>query len=99
MTARILTCRLQNRLGALDRLLGALTHRGILTESISSQVDTETDSVLVTFVFTLEPSSTSSDDKEIAKLLKSLEKQIYVLQVSANTPHLYSTIPTLSTPL
>ena len=93
MATRTLTCRLQNRLGALDRLLGALTHRGILTESISSQVDTETDSVLVTFVFTLE------EDKDMTKLLKSLEKQIYVLQVSANTSPLYSAIPTLSTPL
>lgn len=102
MSLRVLTCRLQNRLGALDRLLGALTHRGLLTESLSTQVDAGTDSVLVTAQFVCD------NDNEITKLLKSLEKQIYVLQVSASSTgsrgqlceanaSTYATIPIVST--
>lgn len=70
------TCTLQNRLGALDRLLGALTHRGFLPEAFSATQDAPNGRLHVQFSFDCE------EEKTVEKLVKFLANQVYVLQVS-----------------
>jgi acetolactate synthase small subunit len=70
-----LCCLLQNRLGALDRVLGALTHRGFLPEHFVSMFDTANDCLKVMMTFDCE------DEKQLEKLMNFLDKQVYVLEV------------------
>ena len=70
-----LYCALQDRLGALDRLLGALTHRGIVPQQIVSSRSEDARVLEVSLTFHID------DDKALQKLVKSLQKQIYVLDV------------------
>ena len=74
MKKQTLCCLLQNRLGALDRVLGALTLRGILPEQWVTQSDSNELQVRVTFA--------CNDEHVMALLVKALQKQVYVLQVN-----------------
>lgn len=72
-----LCCTVQNRLGALDRVLGAFTHRGIIPESLMSSVVSPSATgqtclqVMISFL--------SSDRHGLEKLIKFLKKQVYVI--------------------
>lgn len=68
-----LYCLTQNRLGALDRVLGAFTHRGILPQQMTS---VRRDDNLLEILLTFE----KQDEKTIEKLVKFLQKQVYVLK-------------------
>lgn len=70
-----LCCLMQNRLGALDRLLGTLTHRGFLPESMMSTLDFKNNRIQVVFTFDC------GDEKALEKLVKSLHKQVYVIEI------------------
>jgi acetolactate synthase small subunit len=68
-----LCCILQNRLGALDRVLEAMTYRGFIPEQFLSSLDTDTNCLHVTLTYVC------ADSKTIDKLVKFLNKQVYVL--------------------
>ncbi len=70
------TCRLQAKLGGLDRVLGAITHRGWIPTHFQSVLCTQTDALTVSFSFP------STDSFNVLKLVKFLEKQVYVLSAS-----------------
>lgn len=67
-------CLVQDRLGALDRVLGALTHRGWIPESFSARRDEQSGFLQVTLSFECE------EEKAVEKLLKFLNNQVYVLE-------------------
>ncbi len=71
----VLFCRMQNRLGALDRLLGAFSFRGFMPEQFLSQCqeDGELMEVMISFE--------CPEPKRLEKLMKMLLKQIYVIEV------------------
>jgi acetolactate synthase small subunit len=69
-----LMCLVQDRLGALDRVLGALTHRGLVPEAFSASRDETSDCLQVTVRFECE------EEKSVEKLLKFLNNQVYVLE-------------------
>lgn len=71
-----LRCVLQNRLGGLDRVLGALTHRGLLPVNFHAMVQDEA-TLVVTAQLSL--SADSQGEKSAEKLTKFLQKQVYVL--------------------
>ncbi|WP_303674977.1 hypothetical protein [Vampirovibrio chlorellavorus] len=74
-----LYCLTQNRLGALDRVLGALTHRGIIPQRMASALcDNNQLEILLTFE--------AQDEKTIEKLVKFLQKQVYVLKAHTLQP-------------
>ncbi|HEY9746970.1 MAG TPA: hypothetical protein V6C99_12220 [Oculatellaceae cyanobacterium] len=75
-----LECRLQSRLGGLDRVLGALTHRGFLPERMETFRDKSNGTICVRVEFACD------DAKTVEKLVKFLEKQVYVLEVCAALP-------------
>jgi acetolactate synthase small subunit len=70
-----LCCVVQNRLGALDRVLGALTYRGMLPEQMVTTVDTCNDSIQIVVTFECD------EEKTVEKLVKFLNKQVYVLDI------------------
>lgn len=70
-----LCCLLQNRLGALDRVLGALTYRGILPEQLVSNIDPKSNCIQLIVTFEC------NEDNAVEKLVKFLNNQIYVLEV------------------
>ncbi len=71
---RHLQIRTQAKLGALDRVLGALTHRGIIPQAFTcTQVS---DSVLL-----VETTFACADDHVMLKLCKFLDRQVYILSV------------------
>jgi hypothetical protein len=74
-------CTLQNRLGALDRLLSAFTHRGIVPAQLLSDHDEPAARlrVAVTFRWSASPPGESSLEKALDKLTKSLQKHVYVI--------------------
>ena len=74
-----LECLVQNRLGALDRILGALTHRGILPRRMETFQDGINNTMCIRVEFACE------DSKMLEKLVKFLEKQVYVLNTTAST--------------
>lgn len=69
-----LYCLMQNRLGAMDRVLGALTHRGILPSRMMTSIQPENTLEMVV-------SFHGEDDKAVEKLVKFLQKQVYSLEV------------------
>ncbi len=69
-----LCCLMQNRLGALDRVLGALTARGYLPERFMSTL-MENQQLQVVLTFDCE------SEKALEKLIKVLYKQVYVLEI------------------
>ncbi len=71
-----ITCILQAKMGGLDRVLGAVTHRGWIPTHFESVLCPKTDTLQVTISFCCE------DCLSVQKLVKFLEKQVYVL--SAN---------------
>lgn len=74
---REITCQLQASLGALDRVLGLLTHRGILPTTM--QTELKGDFVYLNLVFTC------ADDWDFLKLIKAIEKQVCTIQVTPNS--------------
>jgi acetolactate synthase small subunit len=73
-TATIVYCKMQNRLGALDRVLAAFTHRGIIPGRISASHDEQESTLEIAVSFD------ASDDKMLDKLVKFLQKQVYVME-------------------
>ena len=73
MSERTLSCKLQNQLGGLDKLLGALTHRGFLPKHM--HCEGQGDLMSVRIIFDCE------DDHTFYKLLKYVDKQIMVVDV------------------
>ena len=75
-----LYCLMQNRLGALDRVLAALTHRGLLPQRMVSTLRPDHGlEILVSFH--------ASDEKMVDKLLKFLQKQVYTLEARTLETH------------
>lgn len=72
----LITCTMQNRLGAFDRVLNILTHRGLLPSAIVAGVDPESGFQHATFTIDLQ------DKTKLDQLARSLQKQIYVISVS-----------------
>jgi acetolactate synthase regulatory subunit len=70
-----LCCLLQNRLGAMDRVLNALTHRGYLPERMVSTCVPGTDRIQLMVTFECD------GEKALEKLVKFLHKQIYVIEI------------------
>jgi acetolactate synthase small subunit len=71
---RLLQIRTQAKLGALDRVLGALTHRGIIPQAFTcTQVSDK--------VLDIQTSFTCADDHVMHKLCKFLDRQVYILSV------------------
>lgn len=75
-TAINLYCSLQNRLGAMDRVLLAFTHRGIIPSQMFVSQNEENNSLELAITF-----NSAMGDHDLQKLIKSLQKQIYVLDV------------------
>lgn len=73
-TATIVYCKMQNRLGALDRVLAAFTHRGIIPGRISASHDEQERTLEVAVSFDC------SDCRMLDKLVKFLQKQVYVME-------------------
>jgi acetolactate synthase small subunit len=69
-------CLLQNRMGALERVLEAFTYRGIMPEHLVSTLDPKTGCTQVIVTFECE------EEKMLEKLIKFLNKQIYVLEIN-----------------
>lgn len=74
-----LCCLLQNRIGALERVLEALTYRGFMPEQFMSTLDPKTGCLHVVVTFECE------EDKMVEKLIKLLNKQVYVLEIKRVT--------------
>lgn len=74
---RNIYCKLQNRLGALDRVLLALTHRGIVPERFVTAKDEATNTLEVAVTFQCE------EGAMVEKLVKFLQKQVYVLEAAS----------------
>jgi len=72
-----LYCLLQNRLGAMDRVLNAFTLRGWQPEQMVSTVDAKSNSIQLVITFS------ANDEKAIDLLVKALNKQVYVLQAES----------------
>ncbi len=70
-----LVCTMQNKLGALDRVLGMLTHWGFMMERFESRLEARTNSLRVSFTFEC------PEEKTLEKLIKAINKQVYVLGV------------------
>ena len=69
-----LICLAQNRLGALDRVLGLLTARGYIAERLTaSQSNPERLQIMLTL--------TVENEKALEKLVKAMYKQIYVIEI------------------
>jgi acetolactate synthase small subunit len=69
-----LVCLAQNRLGALDRVLGLLTARGYIAERlVASTTNAERLQIMLTL--------TVENEKALEKLVKALYKQIYVIEI------------------
>jgi acetolactate synthase regulatory subunit len=75
----LLTCQLQERQGALDRFVGALSHRGLSILAMHGEMDASGQVFTATFEFTC------ADEHLIGKLVKALEKQITVLSAHCVT--------------
>jgi hypothetical protein len=67
-------CKMQNRLGAMDRVLAAFTHRGIIPGRFASSHDEQSRAVELVVTFDC------ADAKVLDKLVKFLQKQVYVLE-------------------
>ncbi len=72
--AKTIYCKLQNRLGALDRVLAAFTHRGIIPGHMSASHDETERMIEITINFDC------ADCKVLTKLVKFLQKQVYVIE-------------------
>jgi hypothetical protein len=70
------TCILQARIGGLDRVLGALTHRGWIPTHFESILQEAADTLVVTMQFR------TTDVFSVHKLVKFLDKQVYVLSAT-----------------
>jgi acetolactate synthase regulatory subunit len=71
-----LSCIVQNRLGALDRVLGAFTTRGIVPEKLQTEIADEGQTLQILISFKCD-----GGDKAFQTLVKYLYKQVTVLQV------------------
>jgi hypothetical protein len=67
-------CKMQNRLGALDRVLAAFTHRGIIPGRFASSHDLKNRAVELVVSFDC------TDNRVVDKLVKFLQKQVYMLE-------------------
>jgi hypothetical protein len=76
MPRHMVCCTVQNRLGALDRVIGALSLRGIIPHQLVVTQDTENDQIQVFISFT------GVDAKGLEKLVKAFYKQVYVVSVN-----------------
>ena len=74
---RNITCQLQATLGSLDRVLGLLTHRGILPEQL--QTELKGGYIFINCAFDCE------DDWVFIKLIKASEKQVCTITVTPNS--------------
>jgi acetolactate synthase small subunit len=74
MTTTTIYCKVQNRLGAIDRVLSAFTHRGILPMKIRSTMKEAENAIEISVTFS------GCDSKTIEKLVKFLQKQVYILE-------------------
>ena len=74
--SQTIVCVLQARIGGLDRVLGAITHRGWIPTHFESVLCSKTDTLQVTISFCCE------DFLSVQKLVKFLEKQVYVLSAT-----------------
>jgi acetolactate synthase small subunit len=72
---RTLSITCQNRPGAMNRVLDALSHRGILPHALMSALDPETGylRLLISFKF--------DDNRGFEKLVKALQAQVMILTV------------------
>lgn len=67
-------CRMQNRLGAMDRVMAAFTHRGIIPARLAASHDVQNRAVEMIITFDC------ADSAMLDKLVKFLQKQVYVLE-------------------
>jgi hypothetical protein len=74
-----LYCLMQNRLGAMDRVLNALTHRGIIPQRMISAI--RNGKGFTGKELELVVSFHANDAKFVDKLVKFLQKQVYTLEV------------------
>jgi acetolactate synthase small subunit len=82
-----LCCLIQNRLGAMDRVLGTLTYRGYIPEEMVSTMDTQSGCIQMMVTFECEEQS------HIDKLVKMLNKQVTVLETRQMTLDKQETLP------
>jgi len=75
----LLKVTVQAQLGALDRVLGALTHRGIMPLQFEATLSANQQEQAITATFT------HADTHAMTKLAQFLEKQVQVLNVTLQT--------------
>jgi acetolactate synthase small subunit len=69
-----LICLAQNRLGAMDRVLGMLTARGYMASRlVASQTSPDRLQIMLTLAV--------ENEKALEKLVKAMYKQIYVIEI------------------
>ncbi len=88
-TQSTLYCKMQNRLGALDRVLAAFTHRGIIPGRFASSHDEKNRAVDLVVTFDC------SDTIILQKLVKFLQKQVYVLETKLFSHSASEAVPAL----
>jgi acetolactate synthase small subunit len=69
-----LICLVQNKLGAMDRVLGLLTARGYIADRFAATI-TSPDRMQIMLTLSVE------HEKALEKLVKVLYKQIYVIEI------------------
>lgn len=79
MTKRTIICTAQARLGAMDRIIGAFTHRGFIPNAMTTELQADGRINRVAVSFTCECTHT------VEKLVKYLRKQINIIEVEAFT--------------
>lgn len=81
---RHLTLTVQDTVGALDRVLGALTHRGIVPRHL--QVTHQPNGTLGQGELMVVCQFFFDDETAYTKLVKALEKQVTVIAVQQGVP-------------
>jgi acetolactate synthase regulatory subunit len=76
---RTVICTAQAKLGALDRILGAFTHRGFIPTAMTTELQAGGKRIRVAVSFTCDDSQT------VEKLVRFLRKQVHCIEVEAFT--------------
>jgi len=79
----ILECLVQSRLGALDRVLGALTHRGMIPHRMETFLEGSKAPQEQGSAMRIRIEFACSDENAISKLVRFLAKQVYILEANA----------------
>ncbi|MBK8190738.1 MAG: hypothetical protein IPK79_09860 [Vampirovibrionales bacterium] len=77
---RRLICLIQNRLGALDRVMGTLSHQGYVPDYFESRAAARSGDMKPCLRVSIQVHC--PDEKRLVKLLKAIERQVTTLEVT-----------------